>query len=218
MDNAVVIDGVLVIVLIVGTAIGARRGLFKSLMGFVIVLAALFGAVLLADMLTPKAAELVYPAVRDKAVELFSESEAASALDVFGDVSEQLERYGLSGKDIDPYQSAVSAVEQAAQTIIGSLVHTVLVLLLYIALTIVLKLLTNAIDLVFDLPVLSTLNGAGGAVLGLLETALLISVVVYIGSRLGVKLITEHTNDTFVLPLFLGLSPVAWISSLKAAV
>ena len=80
-------------------------------------------------------------------------------------------------------------------------------------LLIVLKLLTRALDHVFDLPLLSTVNGVGGAAIGLIEAALLLYVVIYIGSRFGVKLITAHADDTYLLPIFLNHSPVELISS-----
>ena len=80
-------------------------------------------------------------------------------------------------------------------------------------LLIVLKLLTRALDHVFDLPVLSTVNNLGGAAIGLIEAVLLLYVVVFIGSHLGVKLITDHADDTYLLPIFLNHSPVELISS-----
>ena len=60
----------------------------------------------------------------------------------------------------------------------------------------------------FDLPVLGTANRLGGAAIGLVEAVLLLYVCVYIASLLGVKAVTGHAEDTFLLPLFLNHSPL----------
>ena len=215
MDNAVIIDGVIDVVLVAGILVGAHRGLFKSLMGLLAVLAALIGASVLANMLTPMVTELVYPIAREKLIAFFSSaqptSDGASAL--FGGIADQLSRFGLSVTELDPYRSAVSAAEQAAMLLISSVVHSVLLLALYIVLLIVLRMLVRALDRVFDLPLLSTVNNLGGAAFGFAEAALLLYVAVYLASRFGAAFVTEHANDTYLLPIFLSHSPVELISS-----
>lgn len=241
MDNAVVIDGVLVIALVVGTVLGAHRGLIKSLMGFLVVVGAFIGAVLLADALTGPITDAVAPKVEDAVVEKFAEVVEKGTEEDGGagayDLTKLLESLGLTYQTvrsiINPLddaqdweaaakEKAVAAFREVISPTVWSLVrgavHAALLLLLYIALTVALKLVLRAVDLVFDLPVLSTLNGVGGAVLGFLEAAVLISVALYVGSRLGVKLVTEHMKDTLLLPLFLDRSPIGWISSLKTEV
>lgn len=242
MDNAIIVDGVIAAVLIAGTVIGAHRGLVKSLMGFLVVVGAFVGAVLLADRLTGPITDIAAPRVEEKVVEKFAAvvetGAAADGGEGLKELAGSLGELGISDETIrtltEPLkdtaaewtasakEKAVDAFRKAISPTVRSLVrgtvHAALVLLLYIALTVVLKLLLHALDLVFDLPLLSTANGVGGAVLGLLEATLLLSVALYIGSRLGVKIITEHRSDTLLLPLFLDQSPVGWISSLKAEV
>lgn len=249
MDNAIIVDGVLVVLLITGTAIGASRGLFRSLMGLVVLVAALVGSVLLADFLTPAFTSAIAPKVENALVEQFSaaveqgvgtldstDGDTGGDTDAYG-LYEKLQSLGLSNdvvlslvkpldgardwttgakdKAVDTFREAVSPV---VWSLVRSVVHAALLLVLYILLTIVLRLALRVLDHVFDLPVLSTLNGVGGAVLGFLEAAVLISVAVYVASRLGVKLITEHTQDTLLLPLFLKQSPIALISSLSTEI
>lgn len=43
MNNGLIIDGVLVLLLLLSFFVGAKRGLFKSLMGFVVLIAAKIG-------------------------------------------------------------------------------------------------------------------------------------------------------------------------------
>ena len=196
--------------------VGAKRGLFKSLMGLLVVLAALVGAAALANILTPVVTELVYPIAREKLIAFFSSAQptANGASALFGGIAEQLSRFGLSVTEIDPYRSAVSAVEQAAMLLISSIVHSVLLLALYVVLLIVLKLLTRALDHVFDLPVLNTFNGIGGAAFGFAEAALLLYVAVYLTARLGNGVLADYGRDAYLLPFFLNHSPVELISSL----
>lgn len=236
MDNALVIDSIIALILLAGFAIGWKRGLFKSLMGLMVVALALIGAVMLADMLTEPITDIIAPKVEDAAVSRFSDELDQSAEENGGEAAgrilELLEEYGATDAvmgvlnplasgafgaashvkeaAIDTFRSAVSA---SIRTVVSSVVHAVLVLVLYAALLLVLKLLTRALDHVFDLPLLSTVNGVGGAAIGLIEAALLVYVVAYIGSHLGVKPIIGHTDDTYLLPIFLNHSPVELISS-----
>lgn len=239
MDNALIIDGLIVVILLAGALIGAHRGLFKSLMGLVVVVAALFGSVLLAGILADPITDVIAPRVEDAVVRQFSdeldkkeqEEETAGR----SSLTELLEKYGLSGDALDgvlkPLTEAVqsltgqakeraedafrSAISASIRKMVYGTVHAVLVLVLYVVLLIVLKLLTRTLDHVFDLPVLGTLNGVGGAALGLLEAALLVYVVVFVTSHLGVRAVTEHAGDTYLLPIFLNHSPVELILSLS---
>ncbi|MBQ9647991.1 MAG: CvpA family protein [Oscillospiraceae bacterium] len=237
MDNALIIDGVIAVVLLAGLLIGAKRGLFKSLMGLLVVVLALIGSVMLADMLTEPITDFVAPKVEDAVVSQFSDaldrSMDSDGTDAQTGVSEMLERYGVSGDILKPlWDSAASSVfgaisaakentadvfrgsiSASIRTLVSGAVHAVLVLVLYVVLLVVLKLLTRLLDHVFDLPVLSTANGLGGAAFGLLEAALLLYVAAYAASRLGVTFVTEHADDAYLLPIFLNRSPVELISS-----
>ncbi len=236
MDNAIIVDGVLVAVLLIGALIGAKRGLFKSLMGLVVVVAAMVGAVLLANRLAEPLTDFIAPKVENAIVSEFTRELDAAEADKTRTAAENrsaLEKLlednhlptgaldSLSGtlsnltgtakeKAADTFRSAISATVRA--TVSGA-VHAVLTLVLYVVLLVVLRLLVKVVDHVFDLPVLGTVNGVGGAALGLLEAAALIYVVAYLGYHFGVKVITEHAEDTYLLSFFLNHSPVELISS-----
>lgn len=221
MDNALVIDGILAVILIAGTLIGAKRGLFKSLMGLIVVLAALIGAALLANVLTPPVTDIAYPFVESAVIERIAPDGGSSAgwsdallgsLEEFGADTQSI-REALAGTQSAVNESYHAAIAEAARAMVESIVHAALLLALYVVLLIVLKLLVHALNRVFDLPVLSALNGVGGAVLGLGEAALLLYVAVYLASRFGAALVTEHADDTYLLPIFLNHSPVELISS-----
>ena len=63
MNIAVIIDIVLVLVLAGLTVFGAKRGLFQSLAGLVIVVLALFGAAMVAGFFAPPIAKAATPVV-----------------------------------------------------------------------------------------------------------------------------------------------------------
>lgn len=110
MDNALVIDGILLLLLAAGAAIGAWRGLYKSLMGFLVVLLAMVGSVLLAGFLTDPITDWAAPRVEEMAVEKFASAlEAASGTDRetaekgLEELTGILAQYGLDAQALDRY-------------------------------------------------------------------------------------------------------------------
>ena len=235
MDNAFVIDGVLLAVLIGGALLGARRGIVKSLMGLVTVAAALLGAVVLADLLTGPITAVAAPKVEDAVVgQFFEEYDFGLRGEkpdtrVEGPALDALRELGVPEETIDGLTSRLhgasesvrqeiadafrAAISEAVRALVRTTVHAVLVLVFYLALLVGLKLLTRALDLVFDLPVLGTVNSALGALLGLAEAAVLLFVAVHIAARLNVDWVVSHADDAHLLPVFLNHSPVEGISA-----
>lgn len=110
MDNALVIDALLLLVLAVGAAVGAWRGLYKSLMGLVVVLLAIAGSVLLAGFLTDPITDMAAPRLEELAVDRFSkalelavrpDSEAADR--GLESLNRVLDQYGLDAQALDQY-------------------------------------------------------------------------------------------------------------------
>ena len=227
MDNAFIIDGVIVLILIAGALIGAKRGLIKSLMGVFVVVGALVGSLMLANMLTDPVTDALAPRVEEKVMETVAgeleKLENGSQKGETKSLSELLEKYGVSPQVIDRLLGAVADVVDGAMTIAGeqtmeqmrgalsggiratlrATVHTVLVLVGYLVLFVVLTLLAKVLDRVFDLPLLDTTNAVGGAMMGILEAAAVIFVLVFFASRFGVTAITEHADEGRLLPFFM---------------
>lgn len=237
MDNASIVDIVLIAVLLAGAVIGAVRGLFRSLMGLAVVIAAIVGSLWLANLMTEPVTDIVAPKVEDAAVRKFGALFEAAVQEGSGQalesIRELLAQYridaGKAEKLLDTTRFSADSekmteraeeafrntISDALRKAVRGTVHTVLVLVLYIVLLIVLKLLVRLLDLAFDLPVLSTVNGVGGALLGLLEAAALLFVAVHIADGLGVELVTGHADDSLLLPFFLNRSPIQGIVSIS---
>ena len=236
MDNALVIDLILAAVLIAGAVVGAARGLFKSLAGLVLVLAALLGASFLTNLLTPPITDAIAPKVEDSMVEHFEASlksvenalRAGEAESEERSLLESLQRNGLSeetirailapltagalnlaeqgeAKAVEAYRSAIHG---PVRQMVSGIVRAVVMLVSYPVLLFALRVFVKVFDRLFDLPVLSTLNKAGGAVFGLVETALLLAVVLYVAKQFGVEAVTAHEEDSLLMGLFLGHLPL----------
>ena len=234
MDNALIIDLALAAVLAVFALLGARKGLIRSLMALVSVVVALIGATLLTAMFVEPVTDLVYPKVEERVLEQFERDIPSDALaadlsaggllpdelsEALGEALDTLKRFGVSDDAIDGVtksvtDSAVSAAERAAYLLVKTIVQAALFLAFFLALMLLLRLLTHGLDRLFSLPVLAQLNGLGGAVLSLMEGALLIFLIVFLAPRLGVTWFADHAAGTHLLAWFLNNTPRSIIASL----
>ena len=73
MTTGRIIDIAIVAIVLIAIIIGAIRGLFKSFIGVVIAVAAIFGAIFLSGLLVDTATEKVYPKYQDKLQKLVDE-------------------------------------------------------------------------------------------------------------------------------------------------
>ena len=230
MNNALIIDGALLALLLIGYLIGAYRGLFKSLMGFLTVFIALIGAVLLADALTEPMTDFVMPIIEERVTERLSVPEGLTMGQFFSGMASsnsatnptfsewfgKLDKWGAGDRFFGEFKdSTVNAAQTAARALVESIVHTILLLLCFVILLIVLKLLTGMIDHVFDLPVLKTLNNVGGGILGLLEALLLIYLVLWLAPRFGITFLRDNAENTYLLKFFSTYTPLTLIASLN---
>lgn len=231
MNNGLIIDAVFALVLILGAVLGAKRGLFRSLMGLVTVVLALIGATLLADALTQPVTDALMPRAEKSVQEWFdtekrqdetlpveaAEEEAAgdggaetvddTPLDVTG-LLKRLLRFDLDGAVRDSLRrSAQDAALAAVRSLLASVVRTILFVMGFLALMLVLRLLTRGLDKVFDLPVLHTLNSLGGGALGLIESALLLFLICDFAPKLGVTIFDDYESGTYLLTFFMQQTP-----------
>jgi len=229
MDNALVADGVIVLLLIAGALLGAKRGLIKSLMGVFVIVGALLGAQMLSNVLTDPLTDIAAARIEDKLMQSVSglraqDDGAESAQDEGTEsardrLDELFERYGLPGELLGAAEEALNeaiapAKEHAAahlretlasgvRAAIRGTVHTALALVCFLLLLIVLTLLAKVLDRVFDLPLLDATNAVGGAILGVLEAGAAICVLLFFARRFGVTALEELGDRGVLLPWFM---------------
>lgn len=191
MTTPVIIDIIAVIILAGSAIYGAKRGLFRTLAGLLIILVALGGAHFAAETLTAPAVKLLEPAVQrhierrlDDALtapEAPGKMPEASLED--SPVGELLALLGLEGRrgaslreqaEEAVRDTGVSILTAVAESVAESFLYGGLYILTFLLLLLLLNLLARMLDLIFKLPVLHGANALGGAVVGLLEGVLVL--------------------------------------------
>ena len=205
---------ILVLAALVAAAwLGARRGLLKSLAGLLIVLVALWGAYHLAEPV----AQWIEPRVTQRVERKLEESHAA-------DAGQMLQAFSFRGSGLQKMLDAVhQRVQQTGETVIravaqsiarsvaGTAVYVVVFLILLVLLWLLMKPL-NAI--VTRLPLVSTVNGLGGAALGLVCGGLTLFVVVWAMQRFGWLITPELVEKTTLLKFFATHTPLGLLATL----
>ncbi|WP_312611837.1 CvpA family protein [Oscillibacter sp.] len=250
MKTAVIIDCILAALLLGFLIYGAWRGLFRSVVGLVIVVLALTGATFAARELTPMAVDLLRPVIEsaiskrvDDAMSGGASSQAedvapvqpelptkstgggSSAAGSGGEDSsllriqagELLRLMGwddtltksLSDKAAEKVrETGVSLAMAVADSVTESFVYMLIFALSFVALLLLLHLVAKALDVATKLPGIHFLNGLGGALIGLLQGALLIFLVVWLLRSTRVSFDAETVNQTYLLRFFVSNGPL----------
>ena len=217
MTTPVIIDIVILVVLVVFTVLGAKRGLLQSLAGLLIIVAALVGASAAANVLTDPAMEILSPLVErgiEKKVDVAMAEQSVTVENT--SVEELLELIGVDDKVLDDLaQRAHDAVRDkgvdiamaVVESLAYSVIHALLFALAFLTILIVLKLIVKALDLVLLLPVLRTLNRTGGALIGLMEGLLVLALAVWLARHFGypVEQLSEGSNLIRYIAAHLGM-------------
>ena len=227
MTTPVIIDAIAGTVLLGFCILGACRGLFRSLAGLVIVVIALVGAAMIATTFAPPAAKLVAPLVRERVAqrveEAVDQTDAFETKELPEEITELLELVGL---DEDVRQELTRQAEKTVETtgadiaaavvesMVQSILYGVLYILSFIGLTLLLRAILKAMDLVFQLPGLRLLNRLGGAIFGFVEGGLLVFLAVWLLRRFGVSFAAEQIADTHLFWIFTTYTPLSVLSLL----
>lgn len=231
MTTPVIIDIVVIVVLVGFTIYGARRGLLRALAGLLVVIVALVGAGIVAATFTQPVTKLVTPLIADhieKKVDAAikesvqaptsqddeDDSSVEELLDLLGldrEVRESLAEQALEKIEDTGATIAMAVVESLAQSII----YGTLYIVSFVGLSILLRVLLRAMDLVLQLPGLHLLNSLGGAAVGLVEGALLLFLVVWVLRRMGVSFETEALASAHILRIFTSNTPLSVLTFLR---
>lgn len=206
MATPVIIDIVILIILLVFTILGAKRGLLQSLAGLVILIVSLVGASMAANALTDPALELMSPLVErgvERRVDAALAEQAIRVEDTT--VEELLELIGVDARVLDDLarrahdsvrDQGVDIAVAVVESLAHSIIHALLFGLAFLAILVLLKVIVKALDLILLLPVLRTLNRTGGALVGLVQGLLVLMLLVWLARHFGwpVEKLTEGSG------------------------
>lgn len=236
MTTPVIIDIVVAVVLVGFVVYGGSRGLFRALAGLVAVVVALVGAAMIAATFAPQAAKLVTPLIAKQIEEQVEDAMAVQAagreevqmpeVSVEGEasVSELLRILGLDeevrsrlSEEVEErvQDTGTALVTAVVESLAHSFIYGALYILSFILLLLLVHVLIRAMDLVMKLPGLHFFNMLGGAVVGLVEGALLLFLAVWVLRQLGVSFEAEALAEAHILRIFTANTPLSVLSLLQ---
>ncbi len=180
--EGILLDVLLLAVVVLFAILGARKGMVLTLCSLVAVLVAVVGASLVSGALTPvlakQAAPMLEGFITDNLEALVGSAQAAQAAQEApsGFLWEVLK--GLTDQVDLPDLTAASAqvVSTLALLAAQAVLRPILFLIAFVLILIIWFFLSHALDLVAKLPVLHTLNTAGGVVFGAVKGAILLTI------------------------------------------
>ena len=231
MTAPVIIDAVVVLILVGFTIFGVKRGLLQTLAGLVIAVVALVGAGMIAATFSGPLARLAAPLIEhrieqkvDAAIEkqtaqmpeAETELEIEPLLALLGLDKDTDVRKPLAEKAEETVrETGASLITAVVESIAQSVIYGVLYILSFLALLALLHVLFKAMGLLVKLPGLRGLNALGGGLLGLIEGALLLFLIVWAARRLGVSFETETLAEAHILRIFTANTPLSVLSFLQ---
>ena len=206
---ALIADLAICVVLALGLIIGAKRGFIKSVAGIAVLIVAIFGATMLANILTEPVTQFVEPVVQQRMAEKLAQtpthtgSSQAAASEMLQNLHFDTELIAkLAEKAADKvHETGATLLAAVVNSVVATVVHAVIFFVVFIVLMIVLSLIVKALDLTAKLPVVRTANGFGGAVVGLLKSLLLVVLGIWVLRRFG-WLSDRLVADTLILRFF----------------
>lgn len=216
--TALIPDLVILAVIVLALVLGAKAGLIKSLAGVVTVVCSALGASWCARTFSDTVTGWLRPVLSDG----IAEKLRGMSVDT-SSVSELLQKFGFSGKTLEKLVQQVteqmketgqSLADAVTGTVTHSVAYAVVFLVAFLALLLVLTLVVKALQLAAELPGLKTLNGLGGAALGLIKGVLLVFAAVWVLRKLQLVITPEMVENTVLLKFFAENSPLSLLTGL----
>jgi len=214
LTTPAIIDAIAIAVLAGLAALGAWKGLLRTLAGLLVVVLSLAGAGIIASALSGPAAKLIAPAIEkriearlDEALleqrpgvmpgsEDKEELPLAELLDLLG--VDQARRETLTDHARETVrETGASLAAAVVESLARSALYGILYMLSFILLSVGLHLLVRMLDMVLKLPGLHGLNVWGGALVGLAEGVLLLFLAVWVLRLVGVSFDGEDGGAVF---------------------
>ena len=195
------VDIILLLIFVVCVLSGYRKGLILSLCTLLMLALSCLGAAAMQQALTPKVSEWMGPKVTSYLVDVIQdgvEDSTENALEQTGEVGLTIggkqvtlnDLAGiLSGFGLDVQESVQGAAQTVAepvvqsiaksigQSVVSSLAGLVIFLVAFLLIYLLLRAVSLIVNLVDRLPVVHTLNHAGGALIGAVSCALFLTVL-----------------------------------------
>jgi uncharacterized membrane protein required for colicin V production len=209
-------DVVIALLLVAAAAIGAWKGLVKSLAGVIIVVTAFIGASFVANALAEPVAQWLGPVIEERIVEKLTTentADAQSMLEAFHFDGESLQQMvdEVTGKVKETGMELLHAV---TDSVAYSVAYAAVYLVAFLLLLLVVWLLLKPVHLLVKLPVLRTVNTLGGGALGLVWGMLLVFLAVWLLQRFDILLTPDMVEDSALLRFFATNSPLSLLTSL----
>ena len=198
------VDIILIIILLAGTAIGAKRGFLKSIAGFVVLIASLAGAYFITSIISTPVCNFVQPKVQE-----YIENKISL---------EDIDPYGIPAIDAivqEGVEKEEELLSKVTEKFVESAVRAICYLIAFLVLSIVLRLLLTLASDLLDKTPLKHFNGLLGAGVGLIETMVILYLAVYILSLLGVSRINDPAEQGGLVGFFRSTSPFALLKMLS---
>lgn len=170
--EGLILDFILLAVALLFACLGARRGLILSLCSLVAVVVGLVGGSLIADYLTPPLTEQIAPMVEG----ILQEQLTSGALALTGGDGFLNRIAAELYASRDWLLSATTFTHELSLAFTRAVLRPLLFLIAFVVVLILWYFLSHALDLVAHLPLLSTLNTAGGFLFGAVKGGLLLMV------------------------------------------
>lgn len=205
----VILDLILLLILGLCVANGARRGLALTLCGLVSILVALAGAKVAADFFSPAVEEIIAPRI-SSVVEVKLEKGVEHALDEAGDDAQKnlngiLSLFGgnetydaITDQIQSSIQSGLAPGLQTAQQLAHPIAWWAVFVVAFFLVQLLWNLVSKALNLVAKLPVLNLFNRLMGGGLGLLKGLLIVGIISIAILRFGLVTSVEGEESVFL--------------------
>ena len=211
MTPAIILDVLIAAILLTAILRSSWRGLFLSLSGVIVLILTIIGANLgakaltqpVADWATPKIEEKIAAKV-EKTLEDRTQEQGRTLEELLPDsLRNLLNRTGLMenlrGALERQAESTIAATARAiaaavARELVESFAYAILYVLLFLALGAVLHVASLGISMLLRLPLLSSANTLGGALLGLLEGMIVVWLLIWLIPHFGVVALQRLHN------------------------
>jgi len=171
------LDILILAVLVLFLALGAWRGAVLTLCSLLAVVVAFVGGSLLADTMAPKCAAALQPRIEQSIQESLDEQiQATGSVDALAVLREKGGLYQWAAdqledamEELDLGLPIAQVAARAAAAVAERLAHALIFLIGFLLVLIAWNVLSHGLDLVAKLPVVSGLNRALGAAIGLVK-------------------------------------------------